>query len=77
MKIITKNLLTIANNIAISCNDASGAVIPVIFLHGFPFDKRMWKGQLDSLKSYYRAIACDIRGFGQSIDKNTAKYRFI
>ena len=31
----------------------------------------MWKGLLDSLKSSNRIIACDIRGFGKSVDEKT------
>lgn len=40
--------------------------IPVIFIHGFPFDKTMWTPQLKSIPAKYRAIAYDIRGHGQS-----------
>jgi len=65
------SLLTEVNNIAISYNDVGEGNIPVIFLHGYPFDKSMWKGQLDILKSTNRAIACDIRGFGKSKDEQT------
>jgi 3-oxoadipate enol-lactonase len=66
-----QNLLTEVNNITISYNDVGEGSIPVIFLHGYPFDKSMWKGQLDSLKSSNRVIACDIRGFGKSTDEET------
>ncbi len=66
-----QNLLTEVNNITISYNDIGEGDIPVIFLHGYPFDKSMWKGQLDSLKSLTRLIACDIRGFGKSTDEET------
>jgi len=66
-----QNLLTEVNGITISYNDVGEGSIPVIFLHGFPFDKSMWKGQLDSLKSSNRVIAIDIRGFGKSSDENT------
>src|SRR5690606_41592977 len=44
---------------------------PIIFLHSFPFDKTMWHGQLEFLKSTHRVIACDIRGFGQSTDETS------
>ena len=46
----------------------SGDVIklPVIFIHGFPFDKRMWENQLLELKDEYRCIAYDVRGHGDS-----------
>ncbi len=67
-----QNLLTEANNITIAYHDAGEGSIPIIFLHGFPFDKSMWNGQLDSLKSSYRVIACDIRGFGKTTAENTA-----
>ncbi|MBG6111926.1 pimeloyl-ACP methyl ester carboxylesterase [Flavobacterium sp. CG_9.10] len=66
-----QNLLTEVNNIKISYNDVGEGNIPIIFLHGFPFDKSMWKGQLDSLKSSNRVIAIDIRGFGKSTDEKT------
>ena len=39
---------------------------PVIFIHGFPFDKSMWDGQLDALGDKNRCIAYDIRGYGQT-----------
>ena len=64
-----QNLLIEINNISISYNEAGNGNIPVIFLHGFPFDKSMWMGQLDSLKSSMRVIAYDIRGFGESKDE--------
>jgi len=66
-----QNLLTEVNAITISYNDVGEGSIPIIFLHGFPFDKSMWKGQLDSLKSSNRLIAIDIRGFGKSTDEET------
>jgi len=66
-----QNLLTEVNNFTISYSDVGEGSIPVIFLHGFPFDKSMWKGQLDNLKSSNRVIAIDIRGFGKSTDEDT------
>ncbi|MEO6904158.1 MAG: alpha/beta hydrolase [Bacteroidia bacterium] len=61
-----EDLLTEVNDITISYNDVGEGIVPVIFVHGFPFSKSMWKGQLDSLKSSNRVIVFDIRGFGQS-----------
>ena len=66
-----QNLLIEVNNIAISYNDYGEGTIPVLFLHGFPFDKSMWKGQIDSLKATNRVIAIDIRGFGKSTDEKS------
>jgi pimeloyl-ACP methyl ester carboxylesterase len=67
-----QNLLTAVNDFTISYNDIGEGRTPILFLHGYPFDKSMWKGQLDSLKSSHRLIAIDIRGFGQSIDEKSA-----
>lgn len=39
---------------------------PLIFIHGFPFNKLMWENQIEVLKENYRAIAYDVRGHGAS-----------
>lgn len=64
-----QSLLTEINGLSISYHDVGEGTIPVIFLHGFPFDKSMWKSQMDVLKADYRVIAIDFRGFGQSTDE--------
>jgi 3-oxoadipate enol-lactonase len=56
----------VINNLAVSYFDSGGTGIPVIFIHGFPFDKSMWLPQIESLADKYRMIAYDIRGFGHS-----------
>ncbi|MDZ4666751.1 MAG: alpha/beta hydrolase [bacterium] len=66
-----QDLMTEVNNFTISYNDAGEGSMPILFLHGYPFDKSMWRGQMDSLKSSYRVIACDIRGFGKSTDEKS------
>jgi len=40
--------------------------IPVLFLHGFPFDLHMWDEQLKVVGEEFRAIAYDIPGHGKS-----------
>lgn len=65
------NLTIPVNNFELSYDDLGEGIVPIIFLHGFPFDKSMWQGQLDFLKSSYRVIACDIRGFGKSTDEES------
>ena len=65
------NLTIAVNNFNLSYDDVGECDVPVIFLHGYPFDKTMWQGQLDLLKKDYRLIACDIRGFGQSSDETS------
>src|ERR1041385_6205578 len=42
------------------------AGLPVVFVHGFPFDRHMWMPQLEALKEQYYAVTYDIRGFGAS-----------
>ena len=37
-----------------------------LFVHGFPLDHTMWKGQIDGLSADFQIIAPDLRGFGQS-----------
>jgi len=36
----------------------------VVFLHGFPFDRTMWRGQVERLSPDFRVIAPDLRGHG-------------
>ena len=65
------NLTIPLHDIQLSYNDVGTSSIPIIFLHGFPFDKTMWDGQLQFLKSSFRVIAFDIRGFGKSTDETS------
>ena len=65
------NLISRVNNFDLSYDDLGEGVVPIIFLHGFPFSKSMWQTQLDFLKSSNRVIACDIRGFGNSKDEES------
>lgn len=73
MKTIAKGYdLTInVNKFNLSYDDVGEGTTPIIFLHGFPFDKTMWNEQLEFLKSSFRLIACDIRGFGKSTDETS------
>ena len=55
------------NNITVSYNDAGTDGAPaIIFIHGFPFNKSMWNGQIEALKTDYRVISYDVRGHGNS-----------
>jgi pimeloyl-ACP methyl ester carboxylesterase len=38
----------------------------VVLIHGHPFDRSMWRGQLAALSGRFRAIAPDLRGYGAS-----------
>ena len=65
------NLSISVNGFKLSYDDVGEGKIPIIFLHGFPFDKTMWELQLEFLKFTYRLIALDIRGFGRSTDEES------
>jgi len=73
METLTKgnNLTVTVDNFNVSYDDFGEGAIPLIFLHGYPFDKKMWNYQLEFFKSSYRVIAYDIRGFGRSIDEDS------
>lgn len=38
----------------------------IIFVHGFPFDHRMWDEQIEEQSKDYYCITYDIRGLGES-----------
>ncbi len=54
------------DDVILNYNDFGKGEIPIIFIHGFPFDKSIWDHQLEHLKTAHRAIAYDIRGYGKS-----------
>lgn len=65
MTFIAKNIQ--ANGINVSyLEEGSPNGNPLIFIHGFPFNKKMWKKQLSALKETHRCIAYDVRGHGES-----------
>jgi pimeloyl-ACP methyl ester carboxylesterase len=43
---------------------SSGAGTPVVLLHAFPLDGRMWAPQVEALAGSYQVIVPDLRGFG-------------
>jgi len=60
-------MTTTVNEIDIRYEDAGPADAPaVIFIHGFPLNRSMWREQIDLLKGRYRAVAFDLRGHGES-----------
>ena len=58
------------NNVTICYDDYGDSELPILFIHGFPFDKSTWEPQMEFLKISHRVIAYDIRGFGKSIAGN-------
>jgi 3-oxoadipate enol-lactonase len=49
-------------------DQGAGAGPPLVLVHGFPVDHRMWAAQLPDLSTCRRVIAPDARGFGRSTD---------
>ena len=48
----------------------SGRGPAVILLHGFPFNRSMWRGQIEFLSAHdYRVVAPDLRGLGEMSGK--------
>ena len=48
--------------------DDAGSGLAVVLLHGYPFDRSMWREQIDFLSAHdYRVIAPDLRGFGETV----------
>ena len=40
--------------------------LPIIFVHGFPYDHTMWDETINALQEKYYCVTYDIRGLGQS-----------
>src|SRR3954453_16425972 len=54
------------NGITIAYDDV-GSGDSGLLVHGHPFNRSMWSGQLESLRAAgWRAIAPDLRGYGES-----------
>jgi 3-oxoadipate enol-lactonase len=56
----------LTNNVTIHYNDEGSSEIPLVFIHGFPFDRTSWVPQYEYFKAYCRVVIYDIRGFGSS-----------
>lgn len=56
---------TTVNSSILSVDDM-GVGLPLVFLHGFPLNRRVWQKQIAAFQASYRVIAPDLRGFGMS-----------
>lgn len=52
--------------------DVAGEGLPVVLLHGFPFNRSMWREQAEALRASYQIITPDLRGQGESELSGTA-----
>jgi pimeloyl-ACP methyl ester carboxylesterase len=47
--------------------DDTGKGTPMVFLHGFPFNRSMWREQIEFLNAQgFRCVAPDLRGMGEN-----------
>ncbi len=56
----------IANSSVRTYYEEHGSGQPVVFLHGFTLDRRMWRDQVPFLSNHFRMIIQDARGHGLS-----------
>ncbi len=47
-----------------------GKGTPLVLIHAFPTDLRLWTAQQENLKAYFRVISLDLWGFGHSTATN-------
>jgi pimeloyl-ACP methyl ester carboxylesterase len=55
--------------------EAQGRGAPLLLLHGFTFDRRMWRPQLAALSEQHLVVSYDARGFGRSALPSAEQYR--
>jgi pimeloyl-ACP methyl ester carboxylesterase len=53
------------DDIQLAYTDA-GLGLPVVLLHGYPFNRSLWTEQVSALSNSYRVITPDLRGLGES-----------
>ena len=65
-----------ANNAGVRLNyDVVGDGPPVVLVHANPFDRRLWRFQVEDFSDRYRMIGMDLRGYGLS-DKPDGGFTF-
>lgn len=47
--------------------EVAGAGEPLVLLHGFALDRRMWDPQMEAFTDRFRVVRYDLRGFGLSL----------
>lgn len=52
--------------IDMSYDDTGGGGAALVLLHGFPFDRLMWRGQAEALGAEFRVVVPDLRGSGET-----------
>ncbi len=52
--------------IGMAYDDTGGGGVALVLLHGFPFDRSMWRAQSEALGEEFRVVAPDLRGLGET-----------
>jgi 3-oxoadipate enol-lactonase len=50
----------------VAYDDSGGGGTPLVLVHGFPLDRRIWAAQVRGLADVARVVAPDLPGFGES-----------
>ncbi|MDP6108346.1 MAG: alpha/beta fold hydrolase [Candidatus Brocadiia bacterium] len=53
-------------DVLMSYYDNGTGDLPLLLVHGFPLDKRMWEPQIERLLYEFRVVTPDLRGHGES-----------
>ncbi|MDB5130951.1 MAG: hypothetical protein JWR02_700 [Mucilaginibacter sp.] len=56
--------------------ETAGQGVPVVLIHGHPFDHTMWGPQVRAFSDFYQVITPDLRGYGKSSLPDPANTRF-
>ena len=56
----------LVGGIEMAYDDTGGGGTTLVLLHGFPFDRSMWRGQAEALAGEFRVVAPDLRGLGET-----------
>lgn len=54
------------NGISLAFSDVGRGTTAIVLIHGHPFNRSMWRPQIEFLGAGHRVIVPDLRGYGQS-----------
>ena len=57
--------------------EVAGAGPPLVFVHGFSLDRRMWAAQVDAFAGRCLVVRYDLRGFGESGPATAEPYAHV